>query len=196
MKRSVACIAAIMLVVAGVAMGEDVTLGGPGKAVLGIEIKPDFQMGKGGRGLEVTHVVSGSLAEKIGVKKGDLITNINGKALTNFEDLVSAIVDISPRKKNSISVVRATGAKTFQFDSEDPFYKDDNFIFVVVGKHNKYASKTDILGAVVNGKHLRNIKMSNVLAVIFCEKCIGAVKTTIILGFIRSVEGNSVDFLI
>ncbi|NOZ23338.1 MAG: PDZ domain-containing protein [Planctomycetes bacterium] len=196
MKRFIMAIAAVVFVVVGTGMAEDVKLGGPGKAVLGIEIKPDFQVGSMGRGLEVTHVVSGSLAEKIGVKKGDLITSINGKTLTNFEDLVTAVVDISPTKKNSITVARKDGGKTFRFDSEDPFYKDDNFIFLVIGKHNKYASKTDILGAVTNSKEMRNIKISNVLAVIFCEKCIGAVKTTVILGFIRSVEGNSVDFLI
>ncbi|MEW6356579.1 MAG: PDZ domain-containing protein [Planctomycetota bacterium] len=196
MRRFNGWAVAVLFVMGATGMAEDVKLGGPGKAVLGVEIKPDFQKVAGWTGVEVTHVVSGGLAEKIGVKKGDLITSINAIALKDFDDLVKAVVDISPKKKNDIMVIRDGAAKTFQFDSDDPFYKDDNFIFIVIGKHNQYASKTDILGAVVNKKEMRNIKISNVLAVIFCEKCIGAVKTTIVIGFIRSVEGNSVDFLI
>lgn len=181
---------------AALAMAEEVQLDGPGKAILGVEIKPEFQQVKGWKGLEITHVVSGSCAESIGLKQGDLLVNICGQSVRSFEDLVSGMVSIRPDKKNSIGVIREGNEKNFVFDSKDTSFKDDNWLFLVIGKHNKYASKTDILGAVVNGKETRNIHISNVLALLFCEKKIGSSKTTIIIGFIQLVDGRSVNFVI
>jgi len=189
-------VVASLLVATAAGTAQDVKLDGPGKAVLGVEIKSEFQAVKGWKGLEITHVVSGSLAEAIGLKKADLIISICGQRIKSFDDLVCGMVKIRPDRKNGIVVVRNEAEKTFLFDSKDTSFREDNIIFVVVGNHNKYASKTDILGAVVNGKHLRNVHISNVLGVVFCEKVVGSSKTTIIIGFIKTVDGRSVDFLI
>jgi len=69
-----------------------------GKAHLGATVGPvnsdtqqQFSLPSGSKGAVVADVVSGSIAEQIGLKPGDLITSFNGKSISNADELVSAI---------------------------------------------------------------------------------------------------------
>jgi len=55
-----------------------------------------------GKGVKVLDVANESLAEKAGVKEGDIITEFDGKAVNNADALVDAAHDA--REKNSITI--------------------------------------------------------------------------------------------
>ncbi len=57
-----------------------------------------------GEGLKVDSVIKTSVAEKAGIKKGDIIVEFNGKPIKNLPDL--KVLLISPPKESSITVLR------------------------------------------------------------------------------------------
>ena len=59
-------------------------MGGPPRAVLGINLGPNDDV-KGG-GVEVVSVSPGGAAERAGLKAGDVLTEINGKTLKSTDD--------------------------------------------------------------------------------------------------------------
>jgi len=170
--------------------------GPPGQALLGMEISPQIKKERGYSGVEVVRVIPGSIAEKIGVRKGDLIFDICRRSISSISDLVDGLVRIAPDKKNTMYIVRDGSVRVLEFASDDSSYREDNYMFLVIGKHNKYASKTDILGIVYRKKFCRNISVQSVFEVIFKSERIGGVETTTVLGFIKSKKGKAVSILI
>jgi putative serine protease PepD len=65
-------------------------------------------------GAQVSSVQSGSPASKAGVKAGDVITAIDGKAITKADDLTAAIGSRAPNDKVTLKVTRA--GKTVTLD--------------------------------------------------------------------------------
>ena len=60
-----------------------------GTAFLGVEVTADQY---GGSGAAVTNVVSGSPAADAGLQPGDLITSLNGQAISSPDDLTSTVL--------------------------------------------------------------------------------------------------------
>src|SRR5690606_12516597 len=63
-------------------------------------------------GVVLTGIVEGSAAAKIGLKKGDLITNFDGKPIENYQDLVSAIQARKPNDAVSITFISEGAEQT------------------------------------------------------------------------------------
>lgn len=75
----------------------------------------------GDSGLEVTSVVPGSAADKAGIKKGDIIHQLDGKTTTNIEDIHKAIMQRNRTTHNL--VIRRSGTElelpiTFSADTK------------------------------------------------------------------------------
>lgn len=73
------------------------------KVTLGI--MPDYIYD--GEGLRVDGVKEGKPAELAGIVKGDIITNINGKAITNMQDYMQILTELNPGDKVPLTVRRA-----------------------------------------------------------------------------------------
>ena len=69
---------------------------------LGVLARPDGEP----PGLVIRHVVPESLAADAGLERGDVITAIDGQAVTEFEDLANAIEAKAAGDKVTISVIR------------------------------------------------------------------------------------------
>jgi putative serine protease PepD len=65
-------------------------------------------------GAQVSSVQSGSPAEKAGLEAGDVITAIDGKSITNADDLTAAVSAHKPNDKVGLSVTR--NGKTLTID--------------------------------------------------------------------------------
>jgi putative serine protease PepD len=63
------------------------------KPVLGVVGHPSTASGGGA---PITGVTKGSAAAKAGLKRGDVITKVNGHALQNYTDLMAAILEYAP----------------------------------------------------------------------------------------------------
>jgi len=84
----------------------------PRKAMLGIMIEPDREK----KGALVRDVNPGSAAEKAGLKKGDLITALNGQSVQNAKELSDEIAENhKPGDKVKISYLR--DGKTYSTDA-------------------------------------------------------------------------------
>lgn len=59
------------------------------------------------RGLYVTNVVAGSVAERAGVVKGDVLTSYAGRQLSTETDLASALAGTEPGKSVELIVNRS-----------------------------------------------------------------------------------------
>ena len=88
--------------------------GTPQRAYLGIQYARDNasdeqkkeQGIKDGEGVYVMDVPSNGAAAQAGIKKGDVITKLNGKTLNSAADMVGQIATFSPGDKINISYVR------------------------------------------------------------------------------------------
>jgi putative serine protease PepD len=65
-----------------------------------------------GDGAQVTSVVSGSPADKGGVKAGDVITSIDGNSISSADDLTATISGKKPGDKVTVKVTRAGKSST------------------------------------------------------------------------------------
>jgi putative serine protease PepD len=65
-------------------------------------------------GAVVSTVVSGSPADKAGLKAGDVITSIDGKAITSADDLTAAIATHKPSDKITVTVDRNGNSQKLQ----------------------------------------------------------------------------------
>jgi putative serine protease PepD len=62
-------------------------------------------------GAQITSVVSGSPADKGGLKAGDLITSIDGNAITNADDLTAQVAAHKPSETITVTVTRNGASK-------------------------------------------------------------------------------------
>ena len=60
-----------------------------------------------GAGAQISTVESGSPADKAGLQAGDVITSLDGKAITNADDLTAAVNNHAPNDKVTLVVTRA-----------------------------------------------------------------------------------------
>jgi hypothetical protein len=65
-----------------------------------------------GAGVRVTEVGPGTPAAKAGIRVGDTIVSVNGKPVSTFTDLRSALAQLRPGETASIGLVRPGTAKT------------------------------------------------------------------------------------
>jgi putative serine protease PepD len=65
-------------------------------------------------GAQVTSVVSGSPADKGGLKAGDVVTAIDGKAISNSDDLTAAVSAHKPSEQITVTVNRNGSTKTLK----------------------------------------------------------------------------------
>jgi C-terminal processing protease CtpA/Prc len=67
-----------------------------------------------GEGLLVTEVVSGSPAEKAGLKKNDILTKIDGKAVKGEESLSRFMASAKPGQEATLTVLRKSKTQTIK----------------------------------------------------------------------------------
>lgn len=82
---------------------------------------PDTQLPKAGKmgvfmkdttkGVLISKIMKGSASEKAGLKKGDLITTLNGKTVKKIEDIKINLMDAKPKEKITLAVLRANEQK-------------------------------------------------------------------------------------
>jgi putative serine protease PepD len=77
-------------------------------AYLGVRIG-DAQSGAGAL---VGSVTSGSPADGAGLKAGDVITAVDGKAIAGADDLTAAISSHAPKDKVTLKITRNGGTRT------------------------------------------------------------------------------------
>ena len=66
------------------------------------------------RGVYVANVISGGAADDVGIDKGDVIINVNGKPITSGADLTEALGQHRPGEKLSVVVNRSGKNKAFE----------------------------------------------------------------------------------
>jgi len=84
------------------------------KAGLGIMVtRPDKEKDGLEKGARIIEVFDGSEAEAVGLKKGDIITEINAQPVEQPDDLVKVLKDLDEGQKVSLTVVRDGVKKEF-----------------------------------------------------------------------------------
>ena len=73
-----------------------------------------------GSGAQVTTVVSGSPADKAGLKAGDVITAIDGNAITTADDLTAQVGAHQPSDVVTVTVTRNGSSQGHQGDARRP----------------------------------------------------------------------------
>ena len=70
---------------------------------------PHVTAGSSGKpdGVVINEIQPGSLFENVGLVNGDLIQEVNGRAVTGVADLVSMYRDLKPGASLSVKVTRA-----------------------------------------------------------------------------------------
>ena len=63
-------------------------------------------------GAQIERVVPGSPAASAGLKAGDVITAIGGKAITSSDDLTAAVSAHAPSDKVTVTITRSGSSKT------------------------------------------------------------------------------------
>ncbi len=66
------------------------------------------------RGVYIANVISGGAADDVGIDKGDVIINVNGKPITSGADLTEALGQHRPGEKLSVVVNRSGKNKAFE----------------------------------------------------------------------------------
>ncbi len=108
---------------------------------------------KATNGVKINEVMKGSSAEKAGMKKGDVITKINDKNISNPKDLFDAVQSYKPNeevklyysrdgKKSDMKVKlgeRKESTRTFTFNDDNGFRNEDAYNF----KKDRYNFKND-----------------------------------------------------
>ncbi|MEO5988168.1 MAG: PDZ domain-containing protein [Candidatus Eisenbacteria bacterium] len=96
---------------------------GAGRGRLGVRVEslnPDLAQALGdgsGRGVLVLEVMDGTAAQKAGIKAGDIIVSVDREAVSNTDELVSALKNEDGRV--SIGVVRRGVKRTIEANLED-----------------------------------------------------------------------------
>jgi len=67
-----------------------------------------------GKGVKVLEVADESLAEKAGIKKGDIITQFDGKSINSADELADAAKDSREKPSVKVQVTRAGKAQTIE----------------------------------------------------------------------------------
>jgi putative serine protease PepD len=80
----------------------------PAHALLGVETQPP----QSGDGAEITNMTAGSAAATAGLRVGDVITKVGADAITNPDDLASAIAGHQPGDKVTVTFQRDGATKT------------------------------------------------------------------------------------
>ena len=68
------------------------------------------------KGVRITEVTDSSAAERMGLKKGDVIRSLNGKTVKNFDALAEMIDDLEPG--SAVQLVALRGDKEVNFNGE------------------------------------------------------------------------------
>lgn len=86
-----------------------------GQAYLGVEVQNiDSSLAKYGlpAGVYVNSITSGSCSEKAGIQQGDIITALNGTAITSYDDLAAALKTFGAGDTTTITIYRKGVEKT------------------------------------------------------------------------------------
>jgi S1-C subfamily serine protease len=86
--------------------------GEPGRALIGVQLDD----GKGGRGAYVREISPGGPAAEAGVRAGDVITSINGTAISGDDaagQVVAIMRDVKPDSKVTVRVLRDGTSREF-----------------------------------------------------------------------------------
>ena len=103
---------------------------GANKAFMGI------RMGEDGNGVRIEHILPGGAAQRNGMKPGDVIMSLNGRAVVDMRALVDTIGAFKPGDKISVRFMREDKIRTMdilltsKFVNEDtmlPLYRDPQF---------------------------------------------------------------------
>jgi serine protease Do len=92
---------------------------------LGVSIQPvtpDLakELGmKNEKGALIADVMDGSPADKVGLRRGDVITELNGKSVEDISELRNMVADISPGKEVTIKYFRDGNFKTVKVTIEE-----------------------------------------------------------------------------
>jgi serine protease Do len=105
---------------------EDVPAIRQGRARLGVsvsnvtdELRKQYNVPTGKKGVVVVEVQSGSVAEKNGVRPGDVIVSFDGKSIETAEDLTRAVGEVKWGDKRKLKTERFTdGQMTMERDVE------------------------------------------------------------------------------
>jgi serine protease DegQ len=93
-------------------MEQIIESGGVTRGWFGVEvadISPELAQSlglKGTRGAIVGAIEKGSPAEKGGIRLGDVLVSVNGKAVSDVNQALNAIAEVSPGKTVAVKVVR------------------------------------------------------------------------------------------
>jgi S1-C subfamily serine protease len=86
---------------------------GVGTQAVTSDVKDQFNL-RVDQGAYVTSVSNGSAADSAGIRQGDVITKVAGKAVTSSEDVINAVRAHAPGDKISVTVNRNGTQKTVQ----------------------------------------------------------------------------------
>jgi S1-C subfamily serine protease len=78
----------------------------------GVRLGVMIESAADGRGLEVKQVVSGSTAERAGVRKGDRLLSFDGDHLSESSDLIYAVKKKQPGQQGTLQIERQGQALT------------------------------------------------------------------------------------
>jgi|GEM_PF-2789271 len=124
----------------------------------GMEPKPFLGITKNmtyeGEGVMIDEVIAGSSAEKMGLESGDIITQMNGQKVTDFDELVDVIgaaeigdkIDVryerDGKKEKATEVLgeRKHEMKMFHFDHDD---EGENFFFGQEFDHEEFEHRIE-----------------------------------------------------
>ncbi len=101
---------------AGSKVSEETAWLGVQLQALNDDLKEAMGMDEGREGVLIAEVLDDSPADNAGIEDGDVVTAINGEAMTSVEQLVAAIRDRSPGDKVEIEVLRDGRSRSFDVE--------------------------------------------------------------------------------
>jgi serine protease Do len=141
-----------------------VVVKGKGKPTLGVVLRnvdeERVKELKINGGAEIRKVIDESEADKIGLKKGDIITKFDGSDISEPDDLIDLVSDIEEEK--TVEIVVNRDGKKMEFKATlDPensknysvWWSDDDMIVDLDGFHSEHFNKyvPDVLGSGKGG---------------------------------------------